>query len=200
MTMSEKIVPSIKRTKIHTPGFTDRFYAICSALGKKKFGRVRFLTTISGLSWSGAKTCLEDDRPPKRTAALHSIATQLSQLFMLKINIVVSPDEVESYLVLGTGPLDDHLHSFVHPDDLTKWDISSISSTLNARVVLMIHQVAKEMKIDVFSDLEKPQFELLNRKMTVYCHQYSDPQTMESDRELIELFRSMIVVAYAKLQ
>ncbi|MFT7052890.1 MAG: hypothetical protein ACJAU1_000440 [Psychromonas sp.] len=197
--MVEKIVPSIKRTKIHMPGFKERFYAICSALGKKKFGRVRFLTTISGLSWSGAKTCIEDDRPPKRTAALDSIATQLSQLFMLKSNIDVSAVEVQRYLTSGTGPLVQHLRDFVDPDSLTKWDISSISPTLNARVVLMIHKVAKDMKIDVFSDLEKKQFELLNRKMTVYCHQYHDPQTMESDNEVIELCRSMIIVARAKL-
>jgi len=200
MTTTEKIIPTTKPTHFPMPGFKARFYGICSALGKKKFGRVRFLTTISGLSWSGAKALIEDDRPPKRATAMRSMASELSQLFLLKNNIVTSPDEVERYLVSGAGPLDKHLHDFVDPESVTKWDISSISPSLNARVVLMIHKVANEMKIDVFPDLDKQQFELLNRKLTVYCDQYSDPHTMELDTEMIALFRSMIIVAHAKLQ
>lgn len=191
-----------KSRKEYLPGFKDRFYAICAVLDKKKFGRIRFLTTISGLSWSGAKVCIENDRPPKRVSALRSIANELSQELKRKTNIAVTPAEVEEYLVVGSGPLEDRLQGFIETDlrSLGKWDISTISASLNARVVLMIHKLANEMGIDVFSDLDKQQFELLNRKMVVYCHQHSDINEMETDLDVMELIRSMIIVAHAKLQ
>lgn len=183
-------------------GFTARFDAICSAIQVKKYGRVRYFSDIAGLSWSGAKACYEDDRAPKRQAALHKMGEALSHALKQQCNILVSPSEVEEFLVSDSGLLKEAMHNHLAPeaDHLKKWDISSISSAFNARVIVMIHRVGNDMGIDVFSDLSKDQFELLNRKMTIYCYNHSDIESMEEDEAIQDILRSMIIVARAKLQ
>ena len=80
-------------------GFATRFDAICDQLGMKKFGRTKFLNDISGLSWSGAKACLEEDRPPKRERALHSAASEIARLLKQHSKISVAVEDVEVYLL-----------------------------------------------------------------------------------------------------
>ncbi|OES24625.1 hypothetical protein [Alteromonas macleodii] len=184
------------------PGFASRFYAICSALEMKKFGRTRFLTTITDLSWSGAKACLDDDRAPKKKDALTMMSNELSKLLRQKTSLRVKPSEVESYLVSGSGPLEESMHIYLDQDDdgLVKWDISTIPSAFSGRVSIMIHREANEIGIDIYTDLERQQLELMMRKMTVYCFHHSDIDSMEDDQNILTLIRSMITVAHAKLQ
>ena len=44
MASMDKAIAKID-SKPYSPGFADRFYAICESLGMKKFGRVRFFHT-----------------------------------------------------------------------------------------------------------------------------------------------------------
>jgi len=188
--------------KPYLAGFAIRFHALCDILEMKKFGRTKFLTRISQLSWSGAKACLDEDRPPKRELAINSASLEISKLLKQQRRINVTPKDVEDYLVVGSGPLESQIQ--INDDKemgaRLAWDISQIPYSFNAQVMLMIHKVGNEMDIDVFTELEEQQLELLNRKMTIHCY-YSDiDNNMESDESLKELIRSMIIVARAKLQ
>lgn len=195
--------PEITSTvKPYLSGFASRFHALCDILELKRFGRTKFLESVSHLSWSGAKACLDEDRPPKREIALNSTAVELSKLLKQRRRLNVTPKNVEDYLVTGLGPLEKYIQVDLDASSGARvlWDISQIPSSFNAQVMLLIHKIANEMKIDIFSDLEEQQFELLNRKLTIYCYQYSSIDDLDMDENLLELIRSMIVVAHAKLQ
>lgn len=202
MTVLDKALQVSELNKNHLCGFKDRFYAACSALGLKKFGRTRFFTDVSGLSWSGAKVCLEDDRPPKKVIALRSMSTDLSRRINKKLMVNHTSQDMERYLVTGSGPYKNILHEFLSSDEdrRKKWDISTVRPAVNGRVVLLMGKVANDMGIELTTDIETEQFEIMNRKLTVYCNEHIELDTLESNDSFLELVKSMINVAHAKLQ
>lgn len=184
-------------------GFASRFDAICDQLGMKKFGRTKFFNDISGLSWSGAKSCLEEDRPPKRERAIHSTANAISELLKQQCKITVSVEDVEVYLLTGEGPLSANLNTDVSDtvNTFVNWDVSHIPKSYQGQVLTLIDKAAREMDINVFTDIDERQYEILTQKMTTHCFENYGQELQDSaDPKLKELIQSMIVVASANLQ
>jgi hypothetical protein len=184
------------------PGFAKRFDTICDELGMKKFGRTKFFNDISGLSWSGAKSCLEDDRPPKRERALHSASSAIAELLKQHCKITVAVEDVEIYLLTGDGPLNTNFKMGVSGTVLPAaiWDISHIPKSYQGQVLTLIDKTAREMNINVFTDIDERQYEILTQKLTMHSFtKYGQDLQNSADHQLKELIQSMIVVASANL-
>lgn len=120
-------------------GFTDRLSVLLNYIGVHKSGFLSFLVDATGLSQSGARRILTDNRPPKRLKAFSALASALATKVTSKAGQAVTTDQVSEYL------LEDRAIDVLNPSD--SFDIApflDLDPVKTSQIIIKIEAIANE--------------------------------------------------------
>jgi hypothetical protein len=151
----------------YSGGFARRLNSVLDALGLPNPGRYLFIKNITGMGHSNSRSLFVDDRPPKKQIFLDNLCTSLASELTNKVDSPISQVDMYNFLICGNGIVAKFINTGV--SDLES-ALLTIPVSFQSRLAVVVNEIGRENKVDIFSQLDNQQLDILLKKMSVYAH------------------------------